>query len=236
MMMLMTSRIRWLVVGLMIAFGFASSVARAEVIIPGGTDYLRTLQPTFKDLGDPLGVVFFRGVPTFQFGSDTVVERLEDANATTGDPISTLLTGLSLVGNSRFGPVTAGLDPDHLADNVGTMSFQVTTPIIPNAVQTVGGTITDTLTVFWLATVPGIEPITGVEIFQSFGTWEGILSADQDGQGIVTDFTIIIDSHVDPLGQHTVTSTIPEPSSCSMIIVAAGVMMSGYAGWRRRRS
>jgi len=235
-MMRTTSHLRWLVFGLMMAFGFAPAVTHAEIIIPKGTDFLFTIQPTFKDLGDPLGIVVFGGVPTFQFGTDTVVERLEDANATTGAQIQTQITGLALMGNSSVGPVFADLDPNHLADDKGTMSFLATSPIIPNALQTVSGTITDTLDLFWRATVPGIPPIVkfGEEHFVSQGTWEGILRADQNGQGIVTDFMIIIDSHVDPSGQHTVTA-FPEPSTWIMLGTAC-VMVPGYARWRRRRS
>jgi len=233
-MMRTTSHLRWLVFGLMMAFGFAPTVTHADIIIPKGTDFLFTLQPTFKDLGDPLGTVVFVGVPTFQFGSDTVVERLQDANATTGAQIQTQITGLSLLGNSAFGPVFADLDPNHLADDNGTMSFLVTSTVIPNALQMVGGTITDTLDLFWRATIPGMEPIFGEERFVSQGTWQGILRADQNGQGIVTDFKIIIDAHIDPSGQHVVTST-PEPSTWIMLGTAC-VIVPGYARWRRRRS
>jgi len=227
------SQVRGLVFGLMMAFGFASS-ARADIIIPAGTDFLFTIEPTFKNLGAQIGVVQFFGVPTFALGSDTVVVRQEDANATTGATIQTQITGLALIGNTRFGNITADLDPAHLADDKGTMSFLVTTPVLPNTAQVIGGTIQDTLDLFWRATIPGMLPITGEEHFTSQGTWTAFLRADQNGQGIVTDFKIIIDLHVDPSGQHTVTS-LPEPSTWAML-AAAGVLVPGYSRWRRRRS
>src|SRR5690242_6007139 len=115
-MMRKTSHLRWLVFGLMMAFGFAPAVTHADIIIPKGTDYLFTKEPTFKDLGDPLGIVVIVGFPSFQYGTDTVVQLLEHANATTGAQIQTHITGLTLVGNSKIGPVFADLDPNHLAD------------------------------------------------------------------------------------------------------------------------
>jgi hypothetical protein len=48
-------------------------------------------------------------------------------------------------------------------------------------------------------------------------------------------FRIVIDTHIDPNGVHVVSSFVPEPSTWAML-VAAGVMVPGYARWRRRRS
>jgi hypothetical protein len=233
MMTRLTARTCFLACAVALAFGHAPALTRADIIIPVGPDFLYTVPPTFFDFGPPLGVVQLKGNPVFQNGTDTIVQRPE-ANATTGAEVSTLLTGLSLVGTTSLGPVAVTLDPAHLAEDVGTMSFLATSPVVPNQTQVVEGTIVDKLTLFWLATIPGIAPITGVENFTSAGTWRGILDADQNGQGLVREFKIVIDFHVDPLGQHTVSS-IPEPSTWVMLVTAC-VMVPGYAGWRRRRT
>jgi len=233
-MMRTTPHLRWLVFGLMMAFGFAPAVTHADIIIPNGTDFLYTLRPTFFDFGPPIGNVDLVGNPIFPGGTDTIVKRPDDANATTGAEIMTQITGLSLVGHTPVGDVSVSLDPDRLADDKGTMSFQATTPVIPGILQVIGGTITDTLNIFWIANIPGIEPVRGEEHFTSQGTWQALLLADQNGQGVVSEFKIIIDFHVDPKGQHTVTST-PEPSTWIMLGTAC-VIVPGYARWRRRRS
>jgi hypothetical protein len=216
----------------MIAFAFAPAVARAQspdITIPGGTDYLYTQPGTFGIFPPPLGTVPLVGDPIYAGGSDTVVQRNGDADATTGVPITTQLTGLALSGP---GGLTVSLDPAHLADDMGTMSFLVNSPTVPGTEVT--GTITDTLTVYYQVTIPGVGSFTGKEDFTSTGTWEALLSTTTYPE--VTDFKIILDVHVDPSGgQHIVSSfAVPEPSTWVML-AAAGLIVPAYTLRRGRR-
>jgi hypothetical protein len=166
------------------------------------------------------------GNPVLPGGTDTEVARLADADATTGAAISTQLLSLNLVAPG----VSVTLDPNHLADDVGTMSFLVTTPVVPGT--QIGGTITDTLDVFFVATIAGVGTLAGEEHFTSFGTWEAFLPA---GATEVIDFKIIIDTHIDPSGnQHIVSSFVPEPSSW-ILCAMGGLAVPAYTGWRRRQ-
>ena len=153
------------------------------------------------------------------------MQRLTDADATTGAPINTQLTGLALVGTGANSGLSVTLDPAHLANDVGTMSFLVTSPTTPGT--EIHGTIADTLTVFYQVSIGGVPVATGVEQFTSTGTWEAFLPA---GANEVTNFKIILDTHVDPAnGQHVVSSfAVPEPSTWIML-AAAGLIVPAYA-------
>lgn len=228
-----TSHTRWLVFGLMLAFGFTPAVARAQsadITIPAGTDYLYTQPGTYANIPG-VGTVPLMGNPIYPGETDTIVQRLADADATTGAPISTMLTGLSLESAPPYPPgfVTVTLDP--ALASTGTMSFAITTPIVPGT--EIGGTISDTLTVNSLVSIIGAAPILVTENFTSSGRWQAFLP---DGSNEVTNFQVIIDTHVDPVnGVHIVSSfPVPEPSTWIML-VAAGLIVPACAARRGRR-
>jgi hypothetical protein len=78
-----TIRVCRLVFGLLTAFGFIASVARAaDITIPAGTDFFYRQPGTLYN--SPMGPVPLFGIPVFPGGTDTVVDRLADADATTG--------------------------------------------------------------------------------------------------------------------------------------------------------
>jgi hypothetical protein len=144
--------------------------------------------------------------------------------------IQTQLTALSLVSTTPVngGNVTVTLDPSHLADDTGTMSFVVTTPTAPGTL--IGGTITDSLNVFFQANVPGVGPVFGHEDFMSSGTWQAFLPI---GSSTVTGFRVLVDNHTAPGAEHTVSS-VPEPSTW-LAWAMVGLVAPLYARWRRRR-
>jgi len=232
--MRVTFHIRWLVSGLMMVFGLAPAVSGADITIPAGTDLLYTLPGTFYNFPAPIGTQPLVGNPIFARGADTLVQRLADADATTGVAIDTLLTGLSLHGTGAFSNLFVTLDPAHFHDNVndntGTMSFLVTSPVTPGTV--VSGTISDTLNVYFQAAIPGDGTVFGHELFTSSGTWRAFLPANSNEVDITT-FQIIIDIHIDPNSVHVVTS-LPEPSTWIML-AAAGLIVPAYAVRRGRR-
>jgi len=210
---------------------FAPKVsAQLDITIPGGTDFLYTQPGTLYN--SPFGPIPLVGNPVLPGGTDTEVFRNGDADATTGAPITTQLLSLNLVGTGAFSGVSVTLDPNNLPNDTGTMSFSVTTPVVPGT--QIGGSITDTLNVFYLATLPGGGTVTGEEMFTSSGTWTAFLPA---GATEVTDFKIIIDTHVDPSGDiHIVSSfAVPEPSTWIMLLTA-GVIVPVSTRWRRRRA
>ncbi len=88
-----------------------TSPSRREQFLVHTAGYRRQFPP-------PIGLIPLMGDPIFQNGSDTVVQRLADADATTGAAINTQLTGLG-----RRGGLSVALDPANLANDVGTMSF-----------------------------------------------------------------------------------------------------------------
>lgn len=228
-----TLYVRRLVIGLMMVL-FTPAVLRAQsgdITIPAGTDYLYTQPGTVGVFPAPIGTIPLVGDPIYQNGSDTVVSRLSDADATTGAAINTQLTGLALMGTGANSNLSVTLDPANLANDVGTMSFLTVGPTVPGT--EIGGTITDTLTVYYLVSIGGTPVGTGVEHFTSSGTWEAFLPA---GQNEVTDFKIIIDTHVDPSGSiHVVSSfMVPEPSTWIML-AAAGLIVPTYVVRRGRR-
>jgi hypothetical protein len=218
----------------MMAFGFTPAVTLAQngpdITIPAGTDFLYTQPGSFYDFPAPIGPVALTGIPTYAGGSDTVVQRLADADATTGAPIDCLLTGLALTGQGPTGAIVVTLDPAHLADDTGTMSFSTVGPTVPGT--EIGGTITDTLNVYFQAVIPSVGTITGHESFTSTGTWEAFLPV---GSNEVTDFRIIIDFEITPNGQHVVSTSVPEPGTWVML-AAVGLMVPAYARWGRRRA
>jgi hypothetical protein len=224
------SHFPWLVFGLVVAFGLTPTVAHtqaADITIPAGTDLLYTQPGTFATFPAPIGTVPLVGNPVLPSGADTEVQRLADADATTGAPINTMITSLNLLGP---GGLSVTLDPANLANDTGTMSFLLTTPPTPGT--EVGGTIIDTLNVYYLASIAGVPVATGHESFTSTGTWEAFLPV---GTSEVTDFKIILDTHVAPGFAHVVSSfPVPEPSTWIML-AAAGVMVPAYAVRRRRR-
>lgn len=223
-----TSQMCRLVLGLIIAFGFAPTAKSADITIPAGVDYLYTQAGSYFDFPAPIGPQPLFGNGIYAGGSDTVVQRLSDADATTGAAISTQITGLSLVGPPGSG-IKVGLDPANLANDTGTMSFLVTSPVV--AGKEIFGTISDTLNVYFVASTPG-GVIIDHELFTSYGFWEAYLPA---GKNEVMDFKIIIDYHITSGGEHIVSSFVPEPSTWAML-AAVGVIVPGYVGWRRRRS
>ena len=143
---------------MLLTFAFAPAYS-ADITIPAGTDYLYTQPGTFYISPARSGSMPLVGNPVFPGGTDTVVQRLGDADATTGAPIDTQLIGLSLVGTGTSADLSVTLDPTHLADDTGTMSFLITTPIVPGT--EIGGTITDTLNVYYLVSIPGDLVATG---------------------------------------------------------------------------
>jgi PEP-CTERM motif len=222
-------RICSLACAMLLTFVFVPTVSSADITIPAGTDFLYTQPGTFFNFPN-IGRVDLVGNPVFANGSDTMVQRLADADATTGAPIKTQIIGLSLLGTGPLSGVPVTLDPNHLAEDTGTMSFLVTSPTNPGT--EISGTITDTLNVFFQAIIPGVPvPVTGHEVFTSFGFWEAFLPA---GANEVVDLHIIIDTHVDPNGVHVVSSFVPEPSSWILVAIG-GLVVPAYAAWRRRR-
>jgi hypothetical protein len=206
-------------------FAPAVRAQEGDITIPAGTDFLYTLAGTVYQ--SPNGPIPLFGTPTFPGGTDTMVMRLADADATTSAPIDTQITGLNLMGPPGSG-VTVTLDPNHLGDDTGTMSFAITSISTDGVVM---GTIADTLNVFYQANIAGAI-VTGHELFTSAGTWTALLTSASNE---VIDFKIIIDTHVDPQGNiHVVSSFVPEPSSWIMLAMA-GLAVPAYAGWRRRR-
>jgi hypothetical protein len=216
----------------LLTFGIAPTVSAQaqDITIPAGTDFLYSQPGTVATLPG-IGRIPLVGNPVLPGGTDTEVDRLGDADATTGAPISTQLLNLNLMGTGPFSGVSVTLDPAHLADDLGTMSFLVNTPVTPG--REVFGTISDSLTVYYLVSVPGMPDVTGVEHFTSFGTWEAFLPA---GATEVIDFNIVIDTHIDPTGDvHVVSSfAVPEPSSWILFAIG-GLAVPAYAGWRRRQ-
>lgn len=226
-----TSHIRWLVLGLMMAFGFAPAATCAQdITIPAGTDYLYT-QPGTYGTFPTIGTLPLTGNPVYANGSDTVVMRMGDADATTGASIDSQLTGLSLLGPPGSN-LSVTLDPAHMGDDLGTMSFLTTGPTTPGT--EIFGTITDTLTVYFQVSISGMVVGTGSEQFTSTGYWEAFLPA---GSNEVTDFKIIIDTELASNAQHVVSSfAVPEPSTWIML-AAAGLIVPAYAvRWGRRRA
>ena len=225
------SHLRPLVLGLMVAFGLTQVNARADITIAAGTDYLYTQPGTYYTFPSPIGVQPLVGNPVYAGGTDTVVDRLQNADATTGAPINTQITGLSLLGTGAYSGLSVTLDPNNLANDTGTMSFTVTSPIV---VGEISGTIVDTLNVYYVVSIPGVAPVYGHELFTSYGYWQAYLT----DSGLVLNFQIIIDTHVDPNGRHIVSSFIPEPSSWFMLLSGGLVVVPAYfmRGRRRARS
>ena len=226
-------RVHALACAVLLTFAFAPAYS-ADITIPAGTDNLYTQPGTFFDFGGSIGIVPLVGNPIYANGTDTIVQRQGDADATTGTPITTQLVGLSLLGTGNYSNLSVTLDPNHLANDTGTMSFLVTTPITPGT--EIGGTITDTLDVYFQASRAGVVIATGHEHFTSSGTWEAFLPV---GSNEVTGFAIILDTHITPGGRHIVSSfvgsgVVPEPSSWILCAIA-GVVVPTYAGWRRCR-
>jgi hypothetical protein len=210
---------------------FAPAVSAQDITIPVGTDLLYTQPGSFAILPGPVTVPVV-GNPVLAGGADTSVDRLADADATLGTAIGTQLTSLNLLGTGTFSNLSITLDPAHLAQDTGTMSFLTVGPTLPGT--QIGGTITDTLTVWYQATLSGAVVASGTETFTSKGTWEAFLPA---GANEVTNFKIILDIHVDPVnGQHVVSSfsAVPEPSSW-ILCAMGGLAVPAYAGWRRRQ-
>jgi len=211
---------------------FAPAVSAQDITIPAGNDFLYTQPGTFANL-PALGIVPLVGNPVLQGGTDTEVSRLADADATTGTAIGTQLVSLNLLGTGTFSNLSITLDPTQ-PPSTGTMSFLTVGPTVPGT--EIGGTITDTLTVFFEATLSGVVVARDTKTFTSTGTWEAFLPA---GANEVTDFKIIIDTHVDPQnGVHIVSSfvaSVPEPSSWILCAIG-GLVVPAYAGWRRRQT
>ena len=220
-----TAHTRSIVFALMLGLGILPTVTRAQdITIPPGTDYLYTLPGSFFTFNGT--VLPVTGNPVLPGGTDTAVQRLGDADATTGAPISTQITSLNLLAP---GNLSITLDPGNLANDTGTMSFLTSGPTLPGT--EIHGTIVDTLNVYFQVSVAGTVVATGHKFFTSSGTWEAFLPY---GSNEVTDFNIILDVHTAPDAQHIVTS-LPEPSTWVMLLTA-GMIVPAYKKWGRRRA
>lgn len=85
-----------------------------------GSDYLATIQPTWFDFGAPIGIVPFKGSPVGPGNTDTIVQRLDDANLPAVGTQATIdieMVELSLV----------SIDPV----NVGGQDFDVSVHLDP---------------------------------------------------------------------------------------------------------
>ena len=84
--------------GAMAFFG-ASHSAQGTTIV-AGSDYVYTPadQSSLFEFPDPLGLVYFKGVPTFAGGTDTIVQRQGDCTFVSGTcTIPIEVTGLELM-------------------------------------------------------------------------------------------------------------------------------------------
>jgi hypothetical protein len=215
----------------------AAPPSQAAPTVLLGTDYFQTVGEAVDSLPG-IGPVTFVGNRIGPGSTDTIVQRLEDADLSSGmDTIPIQMTALSLktkkhepvaVGGSFF-DVFVTLDPNHLADSVGDMTILG---------DVTGGTWESNLAVFFQAHFQErgggltFDVFDVLRLSSTGGTWgptppfgavivEGPVGDQAANQhfGLSPDQTDFWNGvNVVHQGPHPVNHTIPEASSLAPIV------------------
>ncbi|EHJ09452.1 hypothetical protein CWATWH0003_B121 [Crocosphaera watsonii WH 0003] len=224
--------------GAMAFFG-ASHSAQGTTIV-AGSDYVYTPadQSSLFEFPDPLGLVYFKGVPTFAGGTDTIVQRQGDCTFVSGTcTIPIEVTGLELMSYGSVPGILATLDGNNAS--TGTMTIND------------NGTFSSSFTLFAVATggpLPGEVNIQ--KTFTATGNWTdtplagtplvradypdqdanchnligpGCLDSDVTGDGM-NDSDFFLTGrvlHTAPGAEHTITP-VPEPLTILGSVTALG--------------
>jgi hypothetical protein len=114
------------------SFTLLAAIASASTIdnfVVAGADYFQTQQGTQFAFDPPIGIVSFVSNPTGPGGTDTILERLADADLNNPAPVALKLMSLSLesaapvnISGNLF-DVFVTLDPANLANDTGTITI-----------------------------------------------------------------------------------------------------------------
>ncbi len=233
------------------------SVSKADPLVLRGFDLFVTTGGTKVDLGPPIGIQQFKGVPlgTFDFGSgpvntdnaDTIVHRLADASpANPTIPIQMVALQFMSVNpiNGNFLFITLQSDRGGPA-SLGLMTINFGPEGTPH------GTFDSTLSVFFDVRVGSIngpivfsgnKTLTAFDIPWSHFPPPGAFTIDGvnfmlNGQNQLNDFFPLGEVlHMNPDGSmHTVTTAgVPEPATMSLL--AVGIAGFAARAYRRRKA
>jgi hypothetical protein len=226
--------------------------AKAGTVV-AGSNYLQSDPGTYFNFDPPVGIVDFTGYAIGPGTTDMIVKRTSDVTIN-GAPGILQLIALSMVSTAPValpgynGLIYISLDPTHLANDTGQITIGGTVA---------GGTFSSFVDVFYnVCTAPGSKGVGcgsgallesgSVQLSNSGANWSstpfGVVVSGPVGDpaamvhtGLTSDqadFFLEPTKEESLVGQHRVSTAVPEPASWALMI--GGFGMAGAALRRRR--